>query len=194
MSSRPGEPGAVTRILDRVRHGDRAALEELFPLLYPELHAIASREMRGERSNHTLQPTALVNEAYLRLAGGSGTTSWRDRTHFLSAAARVMRNVLIDHARARSAQKREAGLRVTLQDDHADLSDSATTLDLLALDDALNQLAEAEPRWAQVVELRFFGGLELDETAEALQISPVTVSRDWRFAKAWLADKLVSTA
>lgn len=186
-------PGVITGILERVRSGDRAALDELFPLLYSELHAMAGREMRRERSDHTLQPTALVNEAYLRLAGGGGALGWRDRTHFLSAAARAMKNVLVDHARAHQAQKRDAGLRVTLTDSNANSEDPAVTLDFLALDDALSQLASAEPRWAQVVELRFFGGLEIDETAEALQVSPITVSRDWRFAKAWLADKLVTS-
>jgi RNA polymerase sigma factor (TIGR02999 family) len=190
MQSDPGAPGAITQLLHRVRAGDRSALDELFPLLYSELHEIASREMWGERENHTLQPTALVNEAYLRLVGSSGTSAWRDRTHFLSAAARAMKNVLVDHARAQQAQKRDGGLRVTLTDSDANAEDPATTLDMLALEDALNRLAEAEPRWAHVVELRFFGGLEIEETAEALQVSPITVSRDWRFAKAWLADKL----
>jgi RNA polymerase sigma-70 factor, ECF subfamily len=184
------EPGSITVILERVRTGDRAALDQLFPLLYPELHGIARREMRGESNHHTLQPTALVNEAYLRMVGSNGTLSWRDRTHFLSVAARVMKNVLVDHARAHRAGKRDGGLQVTLTDGKADSRDPAIMLDILALDDALNRLAEAEPRWAQVVELRFFGGLEIDETAEALQVSPITVSRDWRFAKAWLAREL----
>ena len=175
-----------------MRAGDRAALDELFPLLYAELHAMAGREMRGERTNHTLQPTALVNEAYLRLAGGNGAT-WRDRTHFLSAAARAMKHALVDHARAHDAQKRDGGLRVTLTDANVGVTDPSISLDFLALEDALAQLAEAEPRWAQVVELRFFGGLDVEETAEVLEISPITVTRDWRFAKAWLADKLLSS-
>ena len=153
---------------------------------------MASREMRGERTNHTLQPTALVNEAYLRLVGGNGAAGWHDRTHFLSAAARAMKHALIDHARAQGAQKRDGGLRVTLTDGKAGVTDPSLTLDFLALEDALAELADAEPRWAQVVELRFFGGLDIEETAEVLQISPVTVTRDWRFAKAWLADKLTS--
>ena len=168
--------------------------DQLFPLLYAELHAIASREMRGERPGHTLQPTALVNEVYLRLVGGSATPSWRDRTHFLSTAARAMRHVLVDHARARSARKRGLGLRVTLHDDEAGYEEGDSTVDYLALDDALTRLAEAEPRWAQVVELRFFAGLEIAAIAEALQVSPITVSRDWRFAKAWLAERLGPSA
>jgi RNA polymerase sigma factor (TIGR02999 family) len=192
MHSAPADPGPVTAILERVRAGDRSALDQLFPLLYPELHGIASREMRGEWSNHTLQPTALVNEAYLRLAGSNGSASWRDRTHFLSAAARVMKNVLVDHARARQAEKRDGGVRVTLTDGTPDSKDSAFVLDILALDSALEELADAEPRWAQVVELRFFGGLEIGEIAETLQVSKITISRDWRFAKAWLADRLAS--
>jgi len=112
MNSGPVDPGAITGILERVRAGDRAALDQLFPLLYSELHGIAQREMRGEALQHTLQPTALVNEAYLRLVGGSGVPSWRDRTHFLSAAARVMKNVLVDHARAQKAEKRAAALEL----------------------------------------------------------------------------------
>lgn len=184
---------AITGILDRVRAGDRAALDELFPLLYSELHDMARREMRGERTNHTLQPTALVNEAYLRLVGGNGAAGWRDRTHFLSAAARAMKHALIDHARAQGAQKRDGGFRVTLTDGHVGATDPSVSLDFLALKDALEELAGAEPRWAEVVELRFFGGLDIEETAEVLQVSPITVTRDWRFAKAWLADKLVAS-
>lgn len=188
------ESGAVTVMLERVRNGDRTALNDLFALVYPELKAIAKREMRGERENHTLQPTALVNEVYLRLVASSGPPSWQDRTHFLSAAARAMKNVLVDYARAQKAQKRDAGVRITLSDISAKSDDPEITLDLVALDDALRELGQAEPRWAEVVELRFFGGLEIDEAAEALQVSPITVSRDWRFAKAWLADRLVAEA
>ena len=194
ISTDPGPFSSVTGILERVRAGDRAALDELFPLLYAELHAMASREMRGERLNHTLQPTALVSEAYLRLVGGTGAAGWKDRTHFLSAAARAMKHALIDHARAQGALKRDGGLRVTLTDGKAGATDPALALDVLALQDALAQLAEAEPRWAEVVELRFFGGLDIEETAEVLQVSPITVTRDWRFAKAWLANKLVGSA
>jgi RNA polymerase sigma factor (TIGR02999 family) len=150
---------------------------------------MASREMRRERPGHTLQPTALVNEAYLRLLGGAGgAPAWNDRTHFLSAAARAMRNVLVDHARARNAQKRGSGLRVTLDDELRGAGDPG--LDFLELNDALERLAAEEPRWARVVELRYFGGLELAEIAQALDVSTITVSRDWRFAKAWLAQRL----
>ena len=190
MRADPGNPPAITGILDRVRGGDLSALDELFPLLYAELRAMADREMRGEGEYHTLQPTALVNEAYLRLAGGNGSAGWRDRTHFLGAAAMAMKHVLVDHARARRAQKRDGGVRVTLGESQGGADDSLTALDMLALEDALTQLGQAEPRWAQVVELRFFGGLEIEEAAEVLQVSPVTVSRDWRFAKAWLAQRL----
>ncbi len=188
MSDASAQRDTVARLIDQARGGNREALDHLFPLVYAELHAIASREMRGERPGHTLQPTALVNEAYLRLLGGKASPSWRDRTHFLSTAARAMRNVLVDHARARNSQKRGSGLRVTLEEGLAGQEDGL--VDFLILEDTLTQLAEAEPRWAQVVELRFFGGLEMEEIAEMLGVSTITVSRDWRFARAWLAEKL----
>jgi RNA polymerase sigma factor (TIGR02999 family) len=158
------------------------------------LHGIAARHMRGERPGHTLQPTALVHEAFLRLVGGDA--SFDDRAHFLRAASRVMRRVLVDHARARDAAKRGAGggLRVTLDESIAASAghdgDDDRVVELLALDDALARLAAAEPRWAQVVELRVFGGLEVTEVARALGVSTPTVKRDWAFAKAWLAREL----
>jgi RNA polymerase sigma factor (TIGR02999 family) len=142
--------------------------------------------MRGERPDHTLQPTALVNEAFLRLAGAD--VSFADRAHFLRAASQAMRRVLVDHARARNAAKRAGNLRVTI--DEGLVAQDDQTIDLLVLDDALNRLAAAEPRWARVVELRFFGGLEITEVATALDISPATAKRDWRFARAWLAKAL----
>jgi RNA polymerase sigma-70 factor, ECF subfamily len=176
----------VTQLLEKARHGDSTALEHLLPLLYAELHEIAARHMHGERADHTLQPTALVHEAFLRLAGSNG--SFEDRTHFLRAASQAMRRVLVDHARARNAAKRGGALRVTLDEGLAGHDDPL--VDLLVLDDALTRLAEAEPRWAQVVELRYFGGLEVTEVAAALGVSTATVKRDWRFARAWLARAL----
>jgi RNA polymerase sigma-70 factor, ECF subfamily len=162
------------------------------PLLYAELHTIAERHMRGERPDHTLQPTALVNEAFLRMSGGqsgSGISGgYLDRTHFLRAASRAMRQVLVDHARARKAAKRGGGIRITLDESLAVQHDH--DIDLLVLDDALERLAAAEPRWARVVELRYFGGLEIAEVAAALEISPATAKRDWQFARAWLARAL----
>ena len=180
-------PHTVTRLLDSARAGDSSALDRLVPLVYRELHQIAQRHMAGERADHTLQPTALVNEAFLRLLGGT-QTAFEDRTHFLRTASQAMRRVLVDHARARNAAKRGATLQVTL-DDVAD-SAPANIVDMIALDDALTRLSAADPRVAQVVELRFFGGLEVPEIAAILATSPATVKRDWRFAKAWLSREL----
>jgi RNA polymerase sigma factor (TIGR02999 family) len=143
--------------------------------------------MRRERPDHTLQPTALVHEAFLRMAGRT-PLSVQDRTHFLRAASQAMRRVLVDHARARNAQKRGAALHVTL--DEAVAGAPQTAVDMLALDDALDRLGAAEPRWAQVVELRYFAGLEIPEVAAALGVSPATVKRDWQFARAWLSREL----
>jgi RNA polymerase sigma factor (TIGR02999 family) len=178
-------PETVTQLLHDARGGDAAALERLLPLLYAELHDIAARHMRGERPDHTLQPTALVHEAFLRLLTPG---SYEDRTHFLRAASTAMRHVLVDHARARNAAKRGGALRVTL--DEALAGRDERVVELLVLDDALTRLAAAEPRWAQVVELRFFGGLEVPDVAAALGISAATVKRDWQFARAWLAREL----
>ena len=181
---RPGH--TVTDLLAASRRGDPSAFDQLLPLVYQELHAIAERHMRGERPGHTLQPTALVHEAFLRLAGAD--SPYDDRTHFIRAASQAMRRVLVDHARARNAAKRGGNLLVTL--DEALVPQDDRVVDLLVLDDALNRLAAAEPRWAQVVELRFFGGLEVTEVAAALGISTATAKRDWQFARAWLAKAL----
>ena len=177
----------VTVLLEAARHGDADALDRLSRLVHAELHHIAERHMQREREDHTLQPTVLVHEAILRLTGSS-RTDFNDRIHFYRAASQVMRRVLVDHARARQAAKRGGGLRVTLDENLADRS--AGDVDMLVLDEALTRLAAAEPRWAQVVELRFFTGLGIEETAEALEISPATVKRDWQFARAWLAREL----
>jgi RNA polymerase sigma-70 factor (ECF subfamily) len=179
----------VAELLNATRRGDAAAYDRLLPLLYAELRAIAGKHMRGERPDHTLQPTALVHEAFLRLVGGS-PAHFEDRTHFLRAASQAMRRVLVDHARARSAAKRSGDLRVTL--DEAIAGHDDRIVDLLVLDDALTRLAAAEPRWARVVELRVFGGLEVPEVASALGISPATAKRDWQFAKGWLARELAA--
>lgn len=187
MPSDPDSPHTVTRLLQDAREGNEAAFERLLPIVYAELHSIAERQMRHERPDHTLQPTALVNEAFLRLVGGTDA-DFRDRKHFLRAASQVMRRVLVDHARARNAEKRGNGLRVTLDDSFPGRDDD--TLDMLVLDDALTRLAAAEPRWAQVVELRFFTGLDVREIAEVLTTSAATVKRDWQFAKAWLSREL----
>ncbi len=187
MVAGPGSDPTVTQMLQAARAGDAAARERLFHAVYAELRDIARRHMSRERPDHTLEPSALVNEAMLRLLG-QDVLGFDDRRHFLRTASRVMRQVLVDHARARNAEKRDGGLRVTLHDvadQHADRA-----VDVLALDRALTRLAEAEPRWAQVVEMRFLLGLEVTEVAEALGVSAPTVKRDWRFARAWLAREL----
>jgi RNA polymerase sigma factor (TIGR02999 family) len=179
----------VTDLLAASRRGDPAAFDQLLPLVYDELHVVAERHMRGERPEHTLQPTALVHEAFLRLAGVN--VPYEDRSHFIRAASQAMRRVLVDHARARNAAKRGGNLRVTLDESLVPQDDGV--VDLLVLDDALSRLAAAEPRWARVVELRFFGGLEVVEVAAALGISTATAKRDWQFARAWLAKALRET-
>jgi RNA polymerase sigma factor (TIGR02999 family) len=187
-----GEPAsAVTSLLTRIGGGDQAAFDELFPLVYAELRRIASREMRRERPGRTLQATALVHEAYLRLVKDA-TLSAANRGQFLGVAAHAMREILIERARARVAQKRGGGAaRITL-----DESLSATpglSIDVLALDEALQRLARLDPRHAQVVELRYFGGLSVEETAAAMRLSPATVKRAWTLARAWLYRELGGT-
>jgi RNA polymerase sigma-70 factor, ECF subfamily len=182
------QPGDVTGLLLAWRRGDARALEQLIPLVHRELRRIAKAVMRGERQNHTLEPTALVNEAYLRLVE-LGRIEWQDRAHFLAVAARLMRRVLIDHARAHRYQKRGGGVtKVTLDGDIAVPSEPGR--DLVALDDALEALAKVDERKSRVVELRFFGGLTVEETATVLQVSVDTIMRDWKLAKAWLLREL----
>jgi RNA polymerase sigma factor (TIGR02999 family) len=176
---------AVTTLLRAWAQGDEAAGERLFPILYGELRRQAGRYMRRERRGHTLQPSGLVNEAYLRLAASRDLT-FDSRTHFLAIAARVMRQVLVDHARRRRAAKRE-GCHVTLMDADA----AAVPLDLLDLEDALNELAVLDARQARVVELRYFGGLDVEEAADVLGLSARTVKREWQTARAWLQQRLL---
>lgn len=177
------DPG-VTQLLLAWRDGDDAALARLTPLVHAELQRIARRCMRGEASGHTLQATALVNEVYIRLID-TQKMSWQNRAHFLAMAARTMRRILVDSARARASQKRgSGGVRVTFTEE-LDVSDEKG-LDVIALDDALEALADEEPRRSRVVELRFFGGLSVKETAAVLDISAETVMRDWKAARAWL--------
>lgn len=179
------EPQEVTVLLHRIKEGDDKAQQELIPLVIAELRRLAGHYMKNERIGHTLQPTALVNEAYLRLAGYH-QMDWQDRSHFIGVAASVMRQVLIDHARKRTASKRGGGQEdVSLDDSDGMLSD-AQSAELLDLDEALSDLAKLSPRQAKIVELRYFGGLSVEETAEALGISPITVKRDWSAARAWL--------
>ena len=170
--------------------GDQAAFDELVPLVHDELRRLARQHMGGERPGHTLQASALVNEAYIRLLDVK-RVPWQNRAHFFAMAARVMRRILVESARKKNFQKRGGGARhVSL--DEALIVSSEPGRDLVALDDALNALTEMDPRKGQVVELRFFGGLSVEETAEALQVSTGTVMRDWRLAKVWLLRELSS--
>ncbi len=178
------EPTDVTGLLLKWGQGDESALEPLMTLVHRELHQIARRCMAGERAGHSLQATALVNEAYVRLVDGQAV-AWCDRAHFLAVAARVMRRILVDHARTRHAQKRGGdATRVTF--DEALVVTDEPRLDFVSLDDALEALAKLDERKSRVIELRFFGGLSVEETADALKVSADTVKRDWRLAKAWL--------
>lgn len=178
----------VTGLLRQWRQGDAGAYERLIPLVHHELHLIAQRHMAHEGAGHTLQATALVNEAYLRLVD-TKAVAWNDRTHFLAVAARVMRHILVDHARGRSYQKRGGDLTRAAFDE-ALIVTSEPVQDFVALHEALESLAKVDDRKSQVVELRFFGGLTADETASVLNISADTVLRDWQLAKAWLRREL----
>jgi RNA polymerase sigma factor (TIGR02999 family) len=178
----------VTRLLVDWRNGDQGALEQLIPLVHDELRRVARRHMAHERAGHTLQATALVNEAYVRLIDVR-QVNWQDRTHFFAMSSRLMRRILVDFARAKGYQKRGGGAqKVSL--DEALIVSSEPGADLVALDDALDALAAFDARKAQVVEMRFFGGLSVEETAEALKVSVDTVMRDWKLAKAWLLREL----
>ena len=173
----------VTRMLLAWSAGSPGAEERLFPLVYDELKRIARRHLRRERGEHTLQPTALVHEAYLRLIDQN--VSWQNRAHFFGVAAEMMRRILIDHARKHQAAKRgSGGIKISL-DEAIDLTDERAT-ELIALDDALKALADFDPQKSRIVELRFFGGLSIEETAEVLGIGTATVIRQWKMAKAWL--------
>jgi RNA polymerase sigma factor (TIGR02999 family) len=174
----------VTELLGVWRGGDEGALEKLIPLVQPELHRLAHHYMSRERAGHTLQTTALLDEAYLRLVDNT-KRSWQNRTHFVAAAAQLMRRIMVDHARERHSLKRGGGaLKVTL--DEAALVTETRSEELLALDDALERLAIQDPRKSQIVELRYFGGLKVEEAAEFLKLSQRTVEREWNIAKAWL--------
>jgi len=178
----------VTRLLKAWTAGDQRALEKLTPLVYQQLHRAARRYMAGQRAGHTLQTTALVNEVYLRLVD-CGQVNWQDRAHFLAVSAQLMRRILVDFARSRNYQKR-SGKFAHLSLEDAPLVCSKPDANVVALDDALKALAEVDGRKSKVVELRFFGGLSVEETAKVLRVSPETVARDWRLARAWLLREL----
>jgi RNA polymerase sigma factor (TIGR02999 family) len=183
-------PHDVTALLDDWSRGDHRALDRLLPLVYAELRRIAARQLRHERAGHTLQPTALVHEAYLRLVK-QRTVDWQNRAHFYGVAAQVMRRILVDHARRQAARKRgDHAQRVPL-DEVAETA-TPTEIPVLALDHALTRLAQLDPGLARIVELRAFGGLTIDEAAHVLRVSPSTAKREWRTAKAWLTHELAS--
>ena len=187
MAEQPSDVTNVTKLLQAWNAGDQNALERLLPLVYAELRRVAHNQLRREKPGLTLQPTALVNEAYLRLVQITHMT-WKSRAHFFAMCSRLMRQVLVDAARARRVAKRGGGvIRVSLD---ADLLPARTAPDVLALDEALEALEALDPRKCRVVELRFFTGLSVEETAEALDVSTDTVSRDWTFAKSWLFREL----
>ena len=178
----------VTELLVQWSHGDDAALAELTPLVYEELRRLAHHYMEAQRPNHTLQTTALVNEVYLRLADQTNPR-WQNRAHFFAVAARAMRQILVSYARSQQAQKRGGGA-VKIELDEAAILSPEQSKEIVELHEALERLAALDSRKAQVVELKYFGGLNYDEMAEVLKISPVTVRRDWRIAKAWLYTQL----
>jgi RNA polymerase sigma factor (TIGR02999 family) len=177
----------VTRLLAELREGHTGAASRLAEVVYHELHILAVHAMRRESDGHTLQPTELVHEAFVRLVG-QHSVEWQSRSHFYGIASQAIRRILLDHARRRRAAKRDFGVRVTLDESAGELQ--GKSLDLIALDDALEKLRALDERQARVVELRFFGGLDVEHTAEALGISPATVKRDWTFARAFLQREL----
>ena len=181
---KPEDPGEVTRLLRVWRAGDRDALDALVPHVYQELRRVAHYQLQKERPNHTLQSAALVHEAYARLVG-QDSLEFESRSHFFAVAAQLMRQILVDYARRHRAEKRGGGACMLTLDDAMALP-QRKSLDVVALDDALTRLSEIDPRQSRVVELRFFAGLSLEETAQALEVGPATVQRDWTAARAWL--------
>ena len=181
-------PKEITRLLVAWGDGDESALAELTPLVHEELHRLAHHYMSGERAGHTLQTTALVNEAYVRLIDWKDVR-WQNRAHFFGVSAQLMRRILVDFARSRGYHKRGGGARAIALDEAAVMAEDKGA-EIVALDEALTALAELDPRHSRVVELRFFGGLSIEETAEVLKVSPGTVRRDWSLARAWLYSEL----
>jgi RNA polymerase sigma factor (TIGR02999 family) len=181
----------VTRLLHSIQSGDKKAVDLLIAHVHGELRLLADAYLRGERTDHTLQPTALVNEVYIKLVG-QRHVRWQSRSHFLGIAAQAMRRILVDHARRRGAAKRSGGQNITL--DEGMLVERSATLDIIAVNDALSRLGELDGRQSRIVELRFFGGLEIEEIAEVMGVSPATVKREWRTARAWLRRELADDA
>ena len=183
----------VTTLLQRWSAGDPEALDKLMPLVYGELRKLAAARLRQERGGHTLQSSALVNEAYLRLAGQGGV-HWQNRAHFFAIAAQMIRRILVDHARAQHRDKRGGGAETLVLDEAIHAASSDRGVEMIALDDALNGLEKLDPQQSRIVELRFFAGLTVEETAEALHISRATVNRHWVTARAWLIRELGGAA
>ena len=188
MSALPNE---ITQLLLSWSKGDQAAFDQLIPLVYPELRKLARRYMGRETPEHTLQTSALINEAYLRLVDQQAV-EWQDRAHFFAMSARVMRHILIDHARSHRYTKRGGGAQHLPLDD-AEAVGYERAAELVALDDALTRLAKLDERKSRIVELRFFGGLSVEETADVIKVAPITVMREWRIAKAWLHKEISIT-
>jgi len=186
----PTTPQEITQLLTKWNRGDKTALEELVPLVYPELRRLARGYMSRENSGHTLQTSALINEAYLRLVNQQDV-NWQNRSHFFAVSAQVMRHILVDHARKYSYEKRGGGAEHIPVDEVSVMCEERAA-ELIALDDALNRLAVLDARKSQIVELRFFGGLTVDETAEVMKLAPITIIREWRAAKAWLGREVSS--
>ena len=178
----------VTELIIELSNGKRDAVDALLPLIYDELKRLAANYLRRERPDHTLQPTALVNEAYMKMIDIT-QVSWQNKAHFIGVAANQMRRILVDHARNHNAQKRGGEFQILTLNEEIDKADEEST-DLIALDDALNELAKMDPVKAKIVELRYFGGLSTTETAEVLGVSPITVKRHWKLTKAWLYGQL----
>lgn len=187
--SHPQSPQDITQILQEWSDGKREALEQLMPLVYQELHRQAANFLRKERSDHTLQATALINEAYLKLVD-QRSVQWKNRAHFFAIASQAMRRILVDHARTKQRDKRGGGVTNVQLDEAVVVAADSQSVDLIALDAALTRLAELDEQKARIVELRYFSGLSVEETAEVLDISPKTVERNWTMAKTWLHREL----
>jgi RNA polymerase sigma factor (TIGR02999 family) len=188
LQANEAEPENITRLLIELTNGNRAAVDALLPLIYDELRSLAANYLRRERPDHTLQPTALVHEAYLRMVDQT-RVNWQNRAHFFGVAAQMMRRILVDHARAQSAGKRGADFQKLSLDENIDKAVERSG-ELLALDEALSELAEIDEQKARIVELRYFVGLSAEETAEILGVSPITIKRHWRITKAWLYGRM----
>ncbi|MDX6712993.1 MAG: hypothetical protein QOH96_4009 [Blastocatellia bacterium] len=184
MYANQTDSDGVTRLLLELSNGNRDAVDALMPLIYDELRRLASNYLRRERPDHTLQPTALVNEAYLRMVDQT-RANWQNRAHFFGVAAQMMRRILVDHARAHAAEKRGHDFQKLSLDENIDKAVERSE-ELVALDDALNNLVKLDEQKARIVELRYFGGLSVEETAEILGVTPITIKRHWRMTKAWL--------